>query len=177
MADVLDLRSSILDAWRTNCRVTCFLVEALPDELWGVTIPGSPLRTVRMLLGHLHNVRARWTRTLGQPHGIRVPALVDLRRVNRRQLLAALARSDKAIEAILALGLDSGGRVPPTPAYTWRNLPLDVGHVLTYFVGHEAHHRGQVVLIARHAGHRLPAAVTNGLWQWTARQRETTRRS
>ena len=56
--------------------------------------------------------------------------------------------------------------------YTWRNLPLDVGHVLAYFVAHEAHHRGQIVLVARALGHRLPPAVTSGLWQWTKRAAE-----
>ena len=59
-----------------------------------------------------------------------------------------------------------------TSTYTWRNLPLDVGHVLAYFVAHEAHHRGQIVLVARALGHRLPPAVTAGLWQWTKRAAE-----
>ncbi len=48
----------------------------------------------------------------------------------------------------------------------WRNLSLDVGHVLTYFVAHEAHHRGQIVMVARQAGQRLPRPVIDGLWQW-----------
>lgn len=173
MAESLDLTSSVIAAWRTNCRVTAFLVEGLPAGLWDAAIPQvTPRRTVRTLLAHLHNIRARWIRTLGQPHGIRTPALVDLRRVSRGALLSALERSGKGIEAILTLGLEAGGQVPPSPAYTWRNLPLDVGHVLTYFVAHEAHHRGQVVTVARQLGHRLPASVVNGLWQFTARQRE-----
>jgi uncharacterized damage-inducible protein DinB len=70
------------------------------------------------------------------------------------------------MEALLELGLDSGGNVPPSKGYVWRNLALDVGHVLTYFVGHEAHHRGQIVMVARQTGHRLPSAITDGLWQW-----------
>jgi uncharacterized damage-inducible protein DinB len=53
--------------------------------------------------------------------------------------------------------------------YVWRNLPLDVGHVLTYFVAHEAHHRGQIVMIARQLNQRLPPEVTNGLWWFSGR--------
>jgi uncharacterized damage-inducible protein DinB len=54
----------------------------------------------------------------------------------------------------------------------WRNLALDVGHVLTYFVAHEAHHRGQIVMVARQLNCRLSPAVTAGLWQWRRRARE-----
>ena len=63
-------------------------------------------------------------------------------------------------------GLDAGGRVPATRKYVWRNLPLDVGHVLSYFVAHEGHHRGQLVLVARQLGARLPREVTDKLWWW-----------
>ena len=174
-APPLDLPSCVIASWRTNCRVTSFLVEELPAGIWDAAIPGAPRRTVRMLVAHLHNARARWLRTLGKPHGIPVPALVDLRHVARRELLAALRRSGDGIEALLTLGLAAGSQVPSSQVYVWRNLPLDVGHILTYFVAHEAHHRGQVVMLARQLGHRLPASVTNGLWQWTTRQRETVR--
>ena len=107
-----------------------------------------------------------WIKTLGREHGITAPTRVDQRRVTRRQLVAALKQSRNGIEALLTLGLASGGQVPPSKGYVWRNLSLDVGHVLTYFVAHEGHHRGQIVMLARQAGHRLPTATTGGLWQW-----------
>jgi uncharacterized damage-inducible protein DinB/catechol 2,3-dioxygenase-like lactoylglutathione lyase family enzyme len=164
-----DLSESLLAAWRTSDQVTVFLVSRLPASLWSSPVPGTPRKTIRMLAGHLHNSRCMWLKSLGRPHGIPVPAPVDRRKVSRRQLVAALKKSGGGIEALLRLGCRSGGEVPASAAYTWRNLPLDVGHVLTYFVAHEAHHRGQIVLAARQLGARLPAAVTAGLWQWTKR--------
>jgi uncharacterized damage-inducible protein DinB len=167
-----DLSATLVTAWRTNSRVTSYLVEHLPDALWDVPVPGAPRRTVRMIAGHVHNVRCTWLKTLGHEHGIATPALVDRRKVPRRELLSALARSSKGIEALLELGIAEGGHVPPSKAYVWRNLPLDVHHVLTYFVAHEGHHRGQIVMLARQLGHRLPTDIAAGLWQWTTRVQE-----
>ena len=161
-----DLHGIILAAWRTNNRITTSLIQQLPEHIWEASAPGIERRTVRTIAAHLHNARSRWIKTLGAEHGIARPPLVDLRAVSRRHLVAALERSSAGIESLLALGLANGGRVPPSRGYVWQNLPLDVGHVLTYFVAHEAHHRGQIVMIARQLGRRLPQAVTNGLWWW-----------
>jgi len=168
----IDLRDTILDSWRTNNRVTTFLVEQLPPGLWNSTVPGAPRRTIRMIAGHLHNARCMWIKTLGQELGVAVPRGVDRRRVARKELVSALERSSRGILRLLTIGCDRGGSIPPTSAYVWRNLPLDVGHVLTYFVAHEAHHRGQIVQAGRALGQRLPTAVGGGLWQWTKRARE-----
>jgi uncharacterized damage-inducible protein DinB len=165
----VDLGAAIIDAWRTSARVTAYLVEHLPAPVWNATVPGAPRRTVCMIAGHLHNSRCAWLKTLGSEHGIATPASVDRRHVTRRELLSALKRSAKGMEALLELGIASGGRVPPSKRYVWRNLPLDVPHVLSYFVAHEAHHRGQIVMVARQLGHRLPNDVLGGLWQWNTR--------
>ena len=165
-----DLTTSLLAAWRTSHRVTVFLVGRIPDDLWTAAVPGVPRKTIAMIGGHLHNARCLWLTTLGRPHGIAVPPRVDRRRAGRAQVVAALEGSGEAMEALLVLGCRHGGAVPATPTYAWRNLDLDVGHVLTYFVAHEAHHRGQIVLAARQLGLRLPADVTAGLWQWKARR-------
>jgi hypothetical protein len=137
----------LLAAWRTNNRVTVFLVEHLPHELWVATVPGAPRRTA-------------------------VPRAVNRHKVEPKELIPALDRSSRGIISLLTLGCDRGGTIPASSAYTWRNLPLDVGHVLTYFVAHEGHHRGQIVMLARQLGYRLPVEITGGLWHWSKRAKE-----
>src|SRR5438128_8950700 len=100
------------------------------------------------------------------------PPTVNPHKVSPKELLPALRRSSRGIISLLTLGFDRGGVIPVSSSYTWRNLPLDVGHVLTYFVAHEDHHRGQIVMLARQLGHRLPIEITGGLWQWSKRARE-----
>ena len=163
-----DLGATMLAAWRTNNRVTMELVQLLSAALWDTPVPGVPRRTVRMIAAHIHNARCSWVKTLGREHGIPTPDHVDHRRVTRRQLVAALKRSSNGIAAVLTLGLEAGGKVPPSKGYVWRNLALDVGHVLTYFVAHEGHHRGQILMVAHQTGQRLPRDVAGVIWRWKA---------
>jgi uncharacterized damage-inducible protein DinB len=166
------LGSSVVDAWNTVSRATVFLVEGVPEEIWGATAPNLPRRTIRSIAAHLHNSRRRWIRTLGEEHGVRQPERVDERRVTRRALAAALRKSGAGMERLFVLGAERGGALPVTKLYTWRNLPLDLGHVLAYFSAHEGHHRGQIVMLAKQMGHPLPREVLDGLWQFARFARE-----
>jgi uncharacterized damage-inducible protein DinB len=158
-----DLVSAVKAAWRTNDRATRYLVARLPAAIWSERVPGIPRQTVRGIAAHIHNARCRWVKALGSGHGVEVPRLVDLRRVGQRELVRALARSSAGILDLIELGAANGGRVPPA---TWQNFPTDLAHFLGYFTAHEAHHRGQLILLARQLGHRLPLETASGVWQW-----------
>ncbi len=108
-----DLRDTILNTWRTNNRVTVFLVERIPPELWASAIPGAPRRTIQMMAAHIHNVRCRWIKTLGEELGVAVPRSADRHHVTRRSLVSALSRSSRGMLHLLGLGCDRGGCSPP----------------------------------------------------------------
>lgn len=165
----LERGRALIAAWRTNNRVTAYLIENLPAGLWSQSVPGVPRKTVRTIAAHVHNARCQWIKSLGARHGIATPRAVDRSRVRPSELLRALSRSSEGIIKLLELGVARGGTVPRA---VWQNFPTDLTHFLNYFVAHEAHHRGQLCMLARQLGHRLPSSVTNGLWQWTQRSRE-----
>ena len=162
-------RQALIAAWKTNNRVTMFLIENLPVELWTMSVPGSQRRTVGMIAAHIHNTRCMWIKMIGARHGVVTPKSVELRSVRKIELLRALPRSSRGMIELIELAIDRGGTIPPA---AWQNFPTDVLHFLNYFVAHEAHHRGQLCMLARQLGHRLPADVTQGLWQWKKRSRE-----
>lgn len=161
-----------LAVWQTNNRVTEFFFEQLPDEVWSLKIPGAPRRSVRMIAGHIHNARCMWIKMIGRSYKVRVPASVDRRKVTRLQLLRALKRSSQGVIQLLKLGLRDGGTL--RMKIPWANIPTDVAHFLAYLVAHEAHHRGQIILVARGSGYRLSQDITAGVWQWKRRLREAT---
>src|SRR2546421_2553598 len=173
MPSRLDLADTLVPVWRTTNRITVFLIEHLSPKLWAAIVPGAPRRTVRMIAGHIHNARCMWIKTLGKEHGIAAPGPVSRHKVGPKELISALGHSSRGMISLLTLGCDRGGTIPVSSSYTWRNLPLDVGHVLTYFVAHEGHHRGQIVMLARQLGYRLPVEITGGLWHWSKRSRES----
>jgi uncharacterized damage-inducible protein DinB len=158
-----DRAREVVAAWRTNHRATVYLIERLPKEIWASPVPGVPRLTVRRLAAHIHNARCRWIKSLGARHGVIAPPLVDLCRVRQAELVRELARSSRGIIKLIELGASRGGRVPRAK---WQNFPTDLEHFLCYFVAHEAHHRGQLAMVCRQLGRRLPRTVASGIWQW-----------
>jgi uncharacterized damage-inducible protein DinB len=160
---------ALIAAWETNNRVTVYLIKNLPAELWSMKIPGSSRRTVGAIAVHIHNARCMWIKMIGARHGVVVPQSVDVRSINSSELLRALRQSSRGMIDLIKLATTRGGSIPPA---AWQNFPTDVVHFLNYFVAHEAHHRGQLCMLARQLGHRLPTEVTAGLWQWKTRSKE-----
>jgi uncharacterized damage-inducible protein DinB len=147
-----------------NERMNQMLLEHLDPAAWRAQPPGK-VRSIAAIFTHMHNVRTKWVR-LTAPH-LKVPRQLNRASCTQRQARAGLAESAARCGEMLgeALG-DSGGRIAMFRRDGWgRPWPVGV-EMLCYMLAHEAHHRGQVCMLAHQLGFPLPMEVTSGMWSW-----------
>jgi hypothetical protein len=96
-----------------------------------------------------------------------VPPRLNRAHCTPRQARAALAESAVRCAEMLAEALGGGGgRVEKFRRDGWA-APWPVGpEMLCYMLSHEAHHRGQVCMLAHQLGFPLPNEVACGIWNW-----------
>jgi uncharacterized damage-inducible protein DinB len=154
-----------------NDRMNQILIEHLDPAGWSIrptTVkpPGkNKVRTIAAIFTHIHNVRSKWVR-LTAPH-LKVPRQLHPAHCTPQQASAALAESAARCAEMLAEALGGdGGRVEKFLRDGWAR-PWPVGpEMLCYMLAHEAHHRGQVCMLAHQLGFPLPIKVTSGIWNW-----------
>ena len=146
------------------------VIEALEAGAWRAK-PADGGRSIVAIFTHMHNVRCKWVR-LTAPH-LKVPRQLHRARCTVRQASIGLAESAARCAEMLAEALGGeGGRIKNFCRDGWAR-PWPVGpEMLCYMVMHEAHHRGQVFMLARQMGNKLPDAVNYGIWNWEKIRKE-----
>ena len=157
-----DPAAALLQAWATNDRINQYLLEHLSDAAWHAPPPAGTGRSIAAVVAHMHAVRGMWLKAIGAP----APAPLDGKAATRAEAARALGESHRALAGALAAALAGTGQV--------RGFRPDAVGFFGYLVAHDAHHRGQVALLARHVGHPLPRAAGFGMWEWGSRGREAT---
>ncbi len=145
------------------------LIEHLDPAAWRAKPPGK-VRTIAAMFTHMHNVRCKWVR-LTAPH-LPAPDQLKHTQCTPEQARAALAESARRCLEMLTEALSGDGRVESFHRDGWaRPWPAGV-EMLCYMIAHEAHHRGQVCLVAHQMGFQLPVEVGAGMWNWEKIWRE-----
>jgi uncharacterized damage-inducible protein DinB len=159
-----DFPQEILQSYALNDRMSQLLLEHLDPRAWRAKISGQS-RTIAAIFAHVHNVRCKWLR-LSAPH-LKLPARLDRSRCTQKQTQAALAESARLCSQMLEEALNTPqGRVRSFVRDGWAR-PWSPGVAMfAYMITHDAHHRGQVCMLAHQLGFPLTGRGAYGLWQW-----------
>jgi uncharacterized damage-inducible protein DinB len=170
-----ELGRTAVRMFAANERINQILIENLDPAAWNAKPPGK-IRPISAIFTHMHNARTKWIR-LTAPH-LKVPRQLDRTHCTPRQARAALAESAARCGEMLAEALGgAGSRIKKFRRDGW-GQPWPAGvEMLCYMLSHEAHHRGQVCMLAHQLGFRLPSAVQSRIWNWEKLWREIRARS
>jgi uncharacterized damage-inducible protein DinB len=153
------LSSALLAACATSERINRYLLENLTEEAWRAEPPGGKGRTIAAIASHIHNVRRMWLKVAAK--GSPLPDELDRLTVTREEAIAALAESHAAIDRLVSSALAGDGRI--------KGFRPDVASFVGYLIAHEAHHRGQITMLARQVGCPVSQKTMFGMWEWGTR--------
>jgi uncharacterized damage-inducible protein DinB len=159
LAFATKLPSALLNAFDTNDRINQYLIENVAPAAWKAKPPDGKGRTISAIVAHMHNVRVMWLKVSAK--GSEVPSQLDRATVTPAQAVRALEQSREALSKLIGRALQTDGRI--------KGFRPDVAGFLGYLIAHDAHHRGQIAMLARQVGHPLPQKVTFGMWEWGSR--------
>ena len=153
----IDLKRSLLETFAVNQKANELLLANVSDEAWQAPAPSGKGRTIAAVAAHIHHVRLMWLAAADK--SAKLPAKLDDEKATQQDVSEALRGSAAAMQRLLEKGLeDPAGRVP--------NFKPDVVTFIGYLIAHDAHHRGQIGMLARQVGHPVLAKAGFGLWEW-----------
>jgi uncharacterized damage-inducible protein DinB len=164
-----DVRDVLLEIFAANDRMNQLLFDHLDPKAWRAKPPGVKKlggRTIAAIFAHLHNCRLVWLKW-SAPH-LRCPAPLDPDRCTLKQAAKAHRKSAAACLQMLkdVLSENSHRRVKKFSRGSWAPVWPAGATMFAYMFSHDAHHRGQVIMLAHQLGYRLPNESAYGIWHW-----------
>lgn len=163
-----ELATVLVETYSVNDAMNQLLLKHIDPRAWRAELAGSGRggRTLAAIFVHLHNCRLVWLKN-SAPH-LKCPAALDPHRCTMKQAAVAHRKSAAQCVRMLADALTGGTRrrVTTFSRGSWAPVWPAGGTMFAYMFSHEAHHRGQILMLAHQLGYRIPPKVWGRIWQW-----------
>lgn len=149
-----------VETWEIHNRINLYLLDAIDAEHLK-DISASKGRNVGEQFAHIHNVRLMWLKPAAPELMERLVRIEKPDAVDKNLLRNSLTDSGGAMRKLIAMAMDSGGKV--------KGFKPHATAFLGYLIAHESHHRGQIALTLKQSQHPLPKKISYGIWEWGVR--------
>ena len=167
-AEVQIENSDLLRTYAINDAMNQLVLSHLDPRAWRAKLPGLKRngRSIAAIYAHLHNNRLVWLKN-SAPH-LKCPAPLNPDRCTIKQAAAAHKKSGAQCLRMLSDALSNGAnrRVTKFSRGSWSPIWPANATMFAYMFSHEAHHRGQILMLAHQLGYRLPVKAWAGIWWW-----------
>lgn len=153
-------QTQFLETWDIHNRINLYLLDAV-EAVALASCSASKGRSVGEQFAHLHNVRLMWLKAAASDLLKGLAKIENTHAQDKKLLRQSLVVSGNAIKTLLSQSLAADGKVKgfkPHPAA-----------FLGYLISHESHHRGQIMLSLKQAGHPVDKKTQYGIWEWGVR--------
>jgi uncharacterized damage-inducible protein DinB len=158
MTDAQPWIAELLEAWRTNNRINLFLIDHISDEGMKCTLSKRGGRNVVRQFCHLHNVRVWHLESRARDLSKGLYKFETEEEPDKERLKENLIASGQKVEEFLEQAAAGAAKRRP--------FKKGVVSSLTYFVAHESHHRGNILLTLKQCGYRVDSAIGYAIWDW-----------
>jgi uncharacterized damage-inducible protein DinB len=164
-----NIREVLLETYAANHQMNQLIFDHLDARAWRAKPPGwkgLEDRSIAAIVAHTHNNRLVWLQR-SAAH-LRCPAPLDSNLCSIKQAARAHRTSAARCLQMLteALSENPDRRVTKFSRGSWAPAWTAGASMFAYMFAHEAHHRGQVIALARQLGYALPEQAAYGIWQW-----------
>ena len=163
------LSTILLETYAASGRMNQILLENIDKRAWRAH-PADDVRktarTIADIFAHIHNNRLVWLKR-SAPH-LNCPKQLDPARCTVRQAATAHRKSADSCLRMLkdALSERSNRRVLTFSRGSWAHSWPAGATMFAYMFAHEAHHRGQIIMLTHRVGYGMNEVVANSIWQW-----------
>jgi uncharacterized damage-inducible protein DinB len=158
MKDSTLLQKELIEAWHANNRINLFLIDKISGEGMRCSLSTRGGKSVARQFTHMHNVRLWQLESRAKDLSKGLYKFGPKEEPSKKELKMALKESTKRIEEYLERILTGEGKA--------RGFRRGIFTTLSYFVAHESHHRGSILLTLKQSGHKLDQKFSYTIWDW-----------
>ncbi len=152
------LEKQVMDTWFINHRINLMLIGELTEEALDMTTSKRGGGTVGHQLAHMYNVRFWKLEKLDKKL---VADLATITAEDKKTIPMLTDCHTLSADRVARLLEDSLNNNAAIKRFSRGVVPL-----LGYFITHEAHHRGNILLTLKNCGFRITDKLKYTIWDW-----------